>query len=182
MKNDTACEVCGVEDAYSANHRLCFIHRIREYQLLELEHGPGAVIEEAIRSGGGATTNTKDTMNVNETVETIDDTQPAPSTGEGSEAAAHSLLRMIGDHPGKMGRLRAARIVGGYSVAHSDDEERAELAKYVVDLDWPLREITRLVDALISGGLVAQTHGPRPTLVLTRAGFRSLEALEAGAR
>ena len=57
MNNDKACEVCGVEDAYSANHRLCFIHRIREYQLLELEHGPGAVIEEAVRAGRGGTTN-----------------------------------------------------------------------------------------------------------------------------
>lgn len=96
----------------------------------------------------------------------------------GAEAAAHALLRLVGEHPGQMGRLRAARIIGGYAVAWRDDEDAAELARYAVELEWPLREITRLVDAMISGRLVAQTPGPRPVLVLTRAGFRALEALE----
>lgn len=98
----------------------------------------------------------------------------------GAEAAAHALLRMVGEHPGQMGRLRAARIVGGYAVPHRDQEEASQLARYAVQLEWPLREITRLVDALIEGGLVAQTPGPRPVLVLTRPGHRTLEALEAG--
>jgi hypothetical protein len=98
----------------------------------------------------------------------------------GAEAAAHALLRLVAEHPGQMGRLRAARIVGGYPVPHRDDEEAAALVQYAVHLDWPLREITRLVDALITGRLVTQTPGPRPVLVLTRSGFRTLEALEAG--
>lgn len=114
--------------------------------------------------------------------------QSAPSGGDlgggmrdvGAEAAAHALLRLVGEHPGQMGRLRAARLVGGYPVPHRDDQEAIELGRYAVQLDWPLREITRLVDALISGRLVAQTAGPRPVLVLTRAGFRTLEALEVG--
>jgi hypothetical protein len=97
----------------------------------------------------------------------------------GAEAAAHAVLRMVGDHPGQMGRLRAARILGGFSVPHRDEQDAARLAGYSIELDWPLRELTRLVDALISGRLVAQTPGPRPVLVLTRAGFRALEALEA---
>jgi hypothetical protein len=99
----------------------------------------------------------------------------------GAEAAAHALLRLVAEHPGMMGRLRASRIVGGYPVPHRDDQEAVELARYAVQLDWPLREITRLVDALISGGLVTQTPGPRPVLVITRSGHRTLEALEAGA-
>jgi hypothetical protein len=98
----------------------------------------------------------------------------------GAEAAAHALLRLVAEHPGMMGRLRAARIVGGYPVPHRDDEAALQLGRYAVQLDWPLREITRLVDALISGGLVTQTPGPRPVLVITRSGHRTLEALEAG--
>lgn len=104
----------------------------------------------------------------------------AGSGDVGAEAAAHALLRMVAEHPGQMGRLRAARIVGGFAVPWRDDEEAAQLARYAVELTWPLREITRLVDALIGGGLVAQTPGPRPVLVLTRPGFRTLEALEHG--
>lgn len=110
----------------------------------------------------------------------IDDGLERRSEDIGSEAAAHAVLRMVAEHPGQMGRLRAARIVGGYPVPHRDEQEAAELARYALQLDWPLREITRLVDALITGGLVAQTPGPRPVLVLTRSGHRTLEALEAG--
>lgn len=98
----------------------------------------------------------------------------------GAEAAAHACLRLVADHPGLLGRLRAARIVGGYSVPHRDDQEPMDYVRYAVELSWPLREITRLVDALIAGRLIAQTMGPRPVLVLTRAGYRALEALEAG--
>lgn len=96
----------------------------------------------------------------------------------GAEAAAHALLRLVADHPGQMGRLRAARLVGGYPVPHRDEEEASQLGRYAVQLDWPLREITRLVDAIINGRLVAQTPGPRPVLVLTRAGHRALDAFE----
>ena len=99
----------------------------------------------------------------------------------GAEAAAHSLLRLVAEHPGQMGRLRASRIVGGYPVPHRDDEEATALTQFAVQLDWPLREITRLVDALITGRMMTQTPGPRPVLVLTRSGFRTLEALEGGA-
>lgn len=96
----------------------------------------------------------------------------------GAEAASHAILRMVGDFPGQMGRLRAARLVGGFAVQHHSPEEAAQLAAYAIDLDWPMREVTRLVDALIAGRLLAQTPGPRPVLVLTRAGFRALEALD----
>jgi hypothetical protein len=98
----------------------------------------------------------------------------------GTEAAAHAMLRLVGEHPGQMGRLRAARLIGGYPVPHRDAEEAAALTAYAVELTWPLREITRLVDVLIDGRLMTQTPGPRPVLVLTRAGFRALEALEGG--
>lgn len=96
----------------------------------------------------------------------------------GAEAAAHSMLRLVAEHPGQMGRLRAARIIGGYPVPYRDDAEADALSQFAVQLDWPLREITRLVDALITGRMLVQTPGPRPVLVLTRSGFRTLEALE----
>lgn len=96
----------------------------------------------------------------------------------GAEAAAHAALSLVGDHPGQVGRLRAARLVGGYPVPHRDDEEALSLNRYAIQLDWPLREIVRLVDALISGGLLAQTAGPRPVLALTRPGYRALEAID----
>ena len=103
----------------------------------------------------------------------------APASELPAERAAHAMLKLVGDYPGRMGRLRCARIVGGYPVPPRDDIEGQQLATYAIaELDWPLREITRLVDALISGGLVAQTEGPRPTLVLTRAGHRALDALD----
>lgn len=104
--------------------------------------------------------------------------RPDEGRAVGAEAAAHALLRMIGEHPGQMGRVRAARIVGGHSVPYRSEEDAATFAAYAVDLDWPLREITRLVDALVSGGLVHQTSGPRPVLVLTRPGHRTLDALD----
>lgn len=107
--------------------------------------------------------------------------QTSPRKGGSAEEGAHQLLRLVGDRPGDCGRLRAARIIGGYPIPYRDDADRAELSKYAVPLDMPLREITRLVDAMIAGALIVQTPGPRPTLVLTRAGFRVLEALEAGA-
>lgn len=98
----------------------------------------------------------------------------------GAEAAAHALLRLVGEHPGQMGRLRAARLIGGYPVPHRDEQEAVQLGRYAVQLDWPLREITRLVDTIIGSGMIVQTPGPRPVLVLTRPGHRTLEALEAG--
>jgi hypothetical protein len=100
------------------------------------------------------------------------------SSDVGSEAAAHALLRLVGEHPGQMGRLRAARVVGGFTVPFRDDDEAARLLPYEVELDWTLREVTRLVDALIAGHLMVQSPGPRPLLSLTRAGFRALEALD----
>lgn len=100
----------------------------------------------------------------------------------GAEAVAHALLRLVGDHPGQMGRLRAARIVGGYPVPYRDGTDAIDQASFAVEVGWPLREFTRLVDSLISGRLVAQTAGPRPVLVLTRSGHRTLEALEGAPR
>jgi len=95
-----------------------------------------------------------------------------------SEHAAHQILRLAAEHPGMCGRLRIARVVGGYPVPHRDEIEAKDLARYSTPLDWPLREVVRLVDALIDGKLIAQTTGPRPTVVVTRAGHRALDALE----
>jgi len=108
--------------------------------------------------------------------------RPAPAGGGledvGAEAAAHAMLRLTADFPGMMGRLRTARIVGGYAVPHRDEGEAERVARYAIEIDWSLRELVRLVDALLEGRLIAQTSGPRPTLVLTRAGYAALVALE----
>lgn len=95
-----------------------------------------------------------------------------------AEVVAHALLRLAAERPGHMGRDRAARIVGGFAVAYRDGEEEASYMPYVVAPDWRKRELVELVDALIDGGLVAQSVGPRPLLVLTRAGHHALNALE----
>jgi hypothetical protein len=97
----------------------------------------------------------------------------------GAEALAHAVLRLIADHPGQMGRLRTARVVGGFPVPHRDGTDGSALERYAVDAGWTIRELVQLVDALIGGGLAARTIGPRPVLVLTRAGFVALSALEA---
>lgn len=103
---------------------------------------------------------------------------PRRRSDASAEIASHALLRLVGDHPGHMGRLRAARVVGGFAVAWRDAEEAADLQRYQVDLDWSFDDFRRLVDALVAGRLMARTAGPRPVLVLTRAGFRALEALD----
>ena len=95
------------------------------------------------------------------------------------EAAVHAALRLVGDFPGQVGRIRAARVIGGFTL-DGDPDVVARLAHYWVHLDWPLRELVALVDRLVEGGLLTRTFGSRPTLVLTRAGFRALEALESG--
>ena len=95
------------------------------------------------------------------------------------EAAAHAILRLIADMPGEMGRIRAARIVSNRSVASTDELFARRCAAYGMDLPWPLRDVVGLVDALIDGGLMKQTCGARPLLVLTRAGHHALDALEA---
>jgi hypothetical protein len=55
------------------------------------------------------------------------------------------------------------------------------LARYGVGSALPLRSVVELVDAMVDGGLVHRTAGPRPVLVLTRAGHHALDALEAAA-
>lgn len=96
-----------------------------------------------------------------------------------TEAAAHAMLRLVADMPGQMGRLRVARVVGGYTVRSADEALVERLGHYAVEHPGGLREIVELVDALIAGQLMAQTMGQRPTLVLTRAGYRALDAFEA---
>ncbi len=95
------------------------------------------------------------------------------------EALAHAVLRVIGDHPGQLGRLRAARVASSRAVAGMDEVQGARLARYGVSSDLPLRSVVELVDAMVDGGLLHRTSGPRPVLVLTRAGHHALDALEA---
>lgn len=102
-------------------------------------------------------------------------------SGDSAEVAAHQILKLIANMPGAIGRLRAARIIGGFEIPFSEETPPEMLEQYSIDLGWPLREYAALVDAMIGGGLITQTSGARPTLVLTRAGFMALVALESGA-
>lgn len=95
-----------------------------------------------------------------------------------AEIVAHALLRLVADRPGYVGRARGARIVGGFAVAYRDEQEEIAMRRYVVQCDWKLRELIALVDTMISGGLIAQSVGPRPLMVLSRAGHHALNALE----
>lgn len=107
---------------------------------------------------------------------TIDN--PAPDEAFAAEAAAYSILRLVSDMPGHHGRHRAARIIGGFPVEQREGE--TDLAIYAgADVAWPLKDSIALIDAMIAGGLLAQTMGQRPTLVLTRSGHRAFETLEA---
>lgn len=111
-----------------------------------------------------------------------------------AEAVAHSVLRLAADYPGVMGRVRAARVVCGRAeipAVSTDTGDRAQRyendgahdmavasARFSVARSWSLKDTVALVDALIDGGLVTKCVGIRPTIVLTRSGFRALEALE----
>jgi hypothetical protein len=97
------------------------------------------------------------------------------------EAVAHAILRVVCDFPGQIGRVKVARVVGGFALGNVHDPSMTRLlASYSVDPAWLLNDVTRLVDAMIEGGLLAQTVGARPTVVLTRDGFRALVALDDG--
>lgn len=95
-----------------------------------------------------------------------------------SEVVAHAVLRLVADMPGKLGRLRAARVVGKFSVSTRSEEEAENLSLYGLPADWRLQDLIALVDALIDGGLMVTTAGARPYLALTRAGHHALNTLE----
>ena len=106
-----------------------------------------------------------------------------------AEAAAHAVLRLVGDFPGCFGRLRAARILAGrpVSVPASDigDAGAQQLQEhtfdaYALESAWRLSDLCDLIDALLAGDLLRRTPGMRPTLVLTRPGHHALDALEQG--
>lgn len=90
-----------------------------------------------------------------------------------AEAVVHATLRLVGEYPALVGRVRAARIISGRQI-----ESQIDFSSFAVADDWPLKEAVALIDSLIEGGLVHRTTGPRPILVLTRAGHRALEAFD----
>ncbi len=106
---------------------------------------------------------------------------PHADTAARLDIAAHALLTLIADMPATHGRIRAARIVSGFPVAVTDDIQAQRLHRHAHHFPWRLSDTVGLVDALIDGGLLAQSAGPRPTLVLSRAGHHALDALEAHA-
>lgn len=106
-------------------------------------------------------------------------TQIELTTEEQIEDAAHKLLELTAAMPGQLGRLRSARVIGGYSLRGADSEQLKKFEPFLGRVDeWALTDAVAMVDAFLSGGLIAQTPGPRPGLVLTRAGHRALDALE----
>ena len=103
------------------------------------------------------------------------------SSEKRAEKYVHQMLRLVCDYPGQFGRLRATRVIGGYSFPERDGSPpKSALQSYVfANNEHSLGELVELTDAMLSGGLIDQTPGIRPTLVLRRAGFRALEALES---
>lgn len=102
-----------------------------------------------------------------------------PTEQDPAEVAAHAILGLAGAHPGRFGRLRTARVVAGYAVPLDDTPTAEAIAPYTAAVSgWSLRDAVTLVDALLTGELLAQTVGQRPTLALTRAGHRALDALD----
>lgn len=90
------------------------------------------------------------------------------------------LLRFVCDYPGCADRIRAARIVSGRMVPLRPEDSEQEILSYAVhDSPFRLKDVVALVDTLLRGGLLAQTAGPRPALVLTRLGFGALLQLES---
>lgn len=102
------------------------------------------------------------------------------TTDAQAEVMAYSLLRLAADRPGAFGRIRAARIVTARNAAtRAADDHDALVARYgLAGSGWTIREVVQLIDAMIAGGLMAQTEGASPVLVLTRSGFLALEALQ----
>src|SRR5689334_5543340 len=86
------------------------------------------------RRNRGPRTESADRAEVHDLAERISEAA-APSS---LEAAAHAMLRLIGDHPGDIGRLRVARIVGGRTVPGSDEVQAARLAHYAIDAEFTL--------------------------------------------
>jgi hypothetical protein len=105
----------------------------------------------------------------------------ATATESMSEDLAYGILNLVAKHPGRYGRMRVTRIVGGFVVPERADDTH-DLLTYAVENDWTIRDLVCLVDALIHGGLIEQTPGPRPTLVLPIAGFRAYDALHRARR
>lgn len=100
---------------------------------------------------------------------------PAPTA---VEIMAHAVLRFVGDHPAKTGRLRIARILTGRRVPPRATDDPGSYHPYQVATELTLQEAVGLIDALMEAGLVTASAG-RPMLTLTRAGHRALDALEA---
>lgn len=94
-----------------------------------------------------------------------------PDTAIDTDALSLAILRLVGDFPGQHGRIRTARIVGGYEV------DWVSGYKYAVATSWTLAPIVELIETLIGDGFLARTPGSRPYLVLTRTGHRALDAL-----
>jgi hypothetical protein len=101
-----------------------------------------------------------------------------PVTPSSSELAAHAVLELAATHPGQFGRLRCSRLITGHPVPIDNETTESTHPYTGIVNDWTLRDAVDLIDALLAGGLLTQTIGARPTLVLTRAGHRALDALQ----
>lgn len=96
------------------------------------------------------------------------------------DRAANGLLRLVADHPHQLGKLRAARIVGGICEFEPDCPGH-DLPGYTVEgLDLELRELVALIDCLIRARVIQQPTSSRPKLALTPLGARTAASLRTG--
>lgn len=98
---------------------------------------------------------------------------------ESNPEIANAILAYVGEHPGIAGRLRVARIIGGYTVPHREDDPDWSTYACEAASELPLRAITRHIDELVRQDRLRQTPGPRPVLVLTLTGYDALRDKQA---
>lgn len=78
------------------------------------------------------------------------------------------ILALVTDHPNAVGRMAAARIVGGFDVPERAQLAVPRFASYampIVGLDR--RGIVNVIDAMIAEGVLFQSSGAWPTLSRT---------------
>lgn len=101
------------------------------------------------------------------------------STNTQTDTVARAILTAVADHPGRLGCVGVARFILGREVTGVDSTPENTAPE-----GWTIRDAHMVAEALVDGGLLASgwehaTSGSRGRLVLTRAGHRALDALEA---
>lgn len=86
------------------------------------------------------------------------------------------ILNFVADNPGKVGRLRLARILAGG--INEEDVDRGLQFAANGEIDGMTQpQIIASIDGLIGDGQLVKTHGDRPRICLTRRGWAILATI-----